>query len=429
MKSVDVVVVGAGFAGICAARDLLDAGRSVVIVEARSRIGGRTFTDLFPGTPHPVEMGGTWVSPKHQPFVTREIERYRLKLARSRPAPTHFAWAFQNRVSAEFPIVGEAIYDLERALLEFINESHRIEIDIPRDQQDLADLDIPLSEFLDRLEVHSSVRQFLEAWAALGSGALPSEWSALTALSWIAALGNSAWAWYAAVAEEFELGTQAVLENMLGDSGAKLMLSCPAVSILQGEDTVTVITDRQEALSARHAIVATPIAIWRDIEWNPPLSRPKAIAAANPHRGRMRKFWMEVSNAPTDVVGFGDGSALLWVSTEHELKSTQLMVGFSAPHSPIAEPVDQSLQAALTQYFPDARLLTVAEHDWRTDPFSKGTWMCHRPGHLSTLSSAVQEMEGRVAFATADIATRWIGWIDGALESGTRAARDILAAS
>lgn len=60
-SSYDVVVIGAGFAGVTAARELTQAGRSVLILEARDRLGGRTHYQDVPALERSVEMGGTWV--------------------------------------------------------------------------------------------------------------------------------------------------------------------------------------------------------------------------------------------------------------------------------------------------------------------------------------------------------------------------------
>nr|WSW48677.1 FAD-dependent oxidoreductase [Streptomyces sp. NBC_01001] len=69
----DVVIVGGGFAGVTAARELSMRGRRVVLLEARDRLGGRTYTKVHDG--HPMEFGGTWVHPL-QPNVWAEINRY-----------------------------------------------------------------------------------------------------------------------------------------------------------------------------------------------------------------------------------------------------------------------------------------------------------------------------------------------------------------
>jgi phytoene dehydrogenase-like protein len=71
----DVVVIGAGFAGIAAARDLSEAGRSVVILEARDRIGGRTWYREIPGTGVMAEYGGMFFARATQPSLAREMDR------------------------------------------------------------------------------------------------------------------------------------------------------------------------------------------------------------------------------------------------------------------------------------------------------------------------------------------------------------------
>ena len=73
----DVVIIGGGFAGVTAARELTMRGRTAVLVEARDRLGGRTHTAPHDG--HDMELGGTWVHPV-QPNVWAEITRYGLEL-------------------------------------------------------------------------------------------------------------------------------------------------------------------------------------------------------------------------------------------------------------------------------------------------------------------------------------------------------------
>ena len=75
---VDVVVLGGGMAGLIAARDLGERGLAVTLLEARDRLGGRTWTRPLAGTDVMVEMGGTWFSRVLQPGIAAEIERYGL---------------------------------------------------------------------------------------------------------------------------------------------------------------------------------------------------------------------------------------------------------------------------------------------------------------------------------------------------------------
>ena len=85
LMTFDVAIVGGGFAGVTAARDLAAAGRSVVILEARDRLGGRTWYRPFAGTEHGVELGGTWFSLSRQPPLAEEVDRYGVRVV---PAAT-----------------------------------------------------------------------------------------------------------------------------------------------------------------------------------------------------------------------------------------------------------------------------------------------------------------------------------------------------
>jgi monoamine oxidase len=72
----DVVVIGAGFAGLVAARDLIEAGHRVVVLEARDRAGGRTYSSTFPGTDVVIDLGAEWFDPTRHHFMAAEVERY-----------------------------------------------------------------------------------------------------------------------------------------------------------------------------------------------------------------------------------------------------------------------------------------------------------------------------------------------------------------
>jgi monoamine oxidase len=88
-----------------------------------------------------------------------------------------------------------------------------------------------------------------------------------------------------------------------------------------------------------------------------------------------------------------------------------------------------AVQAAIDALVPaDVEVLDATWHDWATDEFTRGTWAAHRPGWFADgHHAAMRSPEGRVVFAGSDLADGWSGFVDGAIESGLRAARDVRA--
>jgi len=299
--TLEAIVVGGGFAGARAARDLGDAGKSVLLLEARERLGGRCWTRPFAGRETRVEAGGTWISTDVHPFCAEEVERYGLELKVSHGGAVETRWSLGGELTDGFPLAGEDLYDLERVLFEIVAASHRVDPERPRDEQDLADLDVSVAEFLDGLAPRPRVREFLLMWAGLGSGALASEWSVLTALSLIAAMGNSVYGWYGAVTDAFEIGAGGVVEKLVAESAAAVELGAEVTRIEQDGDSVTVTVRDGRSWSAPAAVVATPLAVWPEIEFSPPLPADKLEPARRNHPGRMKKTWMVVAGIPENL--------------------------------------------------------------------------------------------------------------------------------
>ena len=425
--STDVIVIGGGLSGVRAARDLGDAGRNVLVLEARDRLGGRIWTRPFQGRDELIELGGTWVATKVHPFVAEEIERYDLKLVVSHGGALDTRWLLGGERVAGFPLEGDDLYALERILFEIIRASHRIDLAVPRDRQQLEGLDVSIEAFLDQLDTPVRVREYLYMWAGLGSGALPSEWSMLTALTWIAAMDHSVYGWYGAVTDRFEIGMNAVVDLLAKESGAEIELSVPVSRVEQTAEGVEVTTADGRAFQTKAAIVATPLGVWPDIEFVPALPDDKLVPSRQNHAGRMKKTWMVVRGVPDNLFASGWGTDFVQMFPEEEIEEGCMVLGMCSPPSELDTSDLDAVTAAVRQYVPEAEVLATDVHDWASDPYSKGTWLVAPPGMHSRYHSALGRREGRVAFAGADVAVRWIGWLDGALESGAKAAAEVLA--
>jgi monoamine oxidase len=418
----DVVIVGGGFAGLAAARDLREYGRRALLLEARDRLGGRTWYAPFPGTTRSVELGGTWVMPRYMRYMAAEIARYGWELEPPQVDGFKYMWNYAGRNSSDFPVSGDDLYEMERAMFEIGRDARRIDPGRPRDEQDLADLDIPVSEYFGRMKLPARVQELLSAYARLGAGAADEEWSALMALSLVAAYDNSPYAWIASVTTKFKNGTSHVINALRDDAAADIKFNACVSRIEQSSDHVRVTTQDGHSFTAFAVIVTIPINLWADIEFNPPLSREKREAASIRHAGRMGKVWILAERVEQAVSCCGPDLPLLFLQTEYRVDGKHLMVGFTSPPNLLDVNDRGAVERAVRDHVPEAKIIACFSHDWTADPFSKGSWMVNRPGQLSRYGSKLKSQEGRVCFAGTDIATRWIGWMDGAIETGREAA-------
>lgn len=427
MSKTTVVVIGGGFAGLTAARELSPSYDEVVLLEAADRLGGRAYSTTFDEAGAVVELGGAWISTRFNHHVNLELTRYQLPLSESHSAETQFRWATPTSGwGSSFPVQGDDVYDLERVAWEIGRDARRIVPTQPKDQQDLGDLDISIADYFDRLKAPESVRQFFYGWAAVGSGARPEEWSALTALCWIAAMDNQLFGWFAAVSQKIEDGTGALLGAILADSKAEVRLSSPVRAVDQTGERVLVTLVDGEVVEADAVVVATAYNAWSTIEFTPTLSEAKAAAQDAPHPGRMFKFFAVVDDVPDGLYAVGEGQSLVCVGAEGAVEGGKLVVCFCSTPTQIDHTDLEQVRAALDPIIPGVRVRSTIGHRWEDDPWARGTWMTSVPGVVSRDATALQALEGRVAFASADTANAWPGWIDGALESGVRAATQLM---
>jgi len=178
----EVIVIGGGFAGLAAARDLTQAGVAVTLVEGRDRVGGRTWTDPFLDTGEMVELGGSWFSPEHE-VAARELARYGLAV-RTHAVPRRVRWRTDGRLRDGFPIDPDDLTELDGALVRIAEDARRHTIGT------FAHSHESWREYVLGFVRSRAVEDFLFGWWVMISGSDPERGAAVDAISAIANHGG-----------------------------------------------------------------------------------------------------------------------------------------------------------------------------------------------------------------------------------------------
>lgn len=419
----DAIIVGGGFAGVTAARELTNAGHSCLLLEGRDRLGGRTWTKEFAGVD--LELGGGWI---HwlQPHVWAEITRYGIEVTES-PTPDRCVWLTDGgHRSGNLP---EFDALLDRGVERFCDGFEDI-LDYPHDPLREAEAveavdKLSQQDRLEQLELSTEERAILSGQLATNSHSPCRDGGLVSALRWFAPAKWSNPLTQDAIARfKLKTGTRSLIEAIAEESQAEIRLSTPVSAVEQGDEGVTVTTREGETFTASVAIVAVPLNVLGGIRFTPELSDGKRAAAAEGQASCGAKVWLRVRGELDKVYATASDSApFSWLQSEYDLPDGQLLVAFA----PDAEKLDgndlEQVRSAMREFFPQVEVVDTYAHPWFTDEFSLGTWGFFRPSQTSRYLKELQRPEGRAILAGSDFANLWGGFIDGAIESGLTAAR------
>jgi monoamine oxidase len=422
----DAVVIGAGFAGLTAARELTRRGATVLILEARDRIGGRTWLDNRLG--RDLEIGGTWVH-WTQPHVWAELTRHGLETTPSPEPERAFWWADGRRHEGG---ADQLLGLIGRTNQEFVQDSRKYFPEpfkpLARDDFKAID-DVSVQERIREQFPAGGTREILESFWALNFNG-PLENAALTqALRWVA-LTNGDWAVNFEACATYKIvgGTAALAAAILAESGAGIEYGFTVGTISDNSEVVEIRSVEGRSVRARTAIVTLPLHALTAVEFQPPLPAAKTAGASLGQVSRGAKVWLRLRGEHGPFVALGGADwPLNFFQVEYTLDGDTIAVGFGPDASKIDVEDPAAVQAQLARLVPGAEVVAVASHNWVDDPLSGETWPMHRTGFLSTHLAAMQAAHGLVFFAGSDIANGWCGFIDGAIESGMGAARDAAA--
>jgi monoamine oxidase len=444
-READVIVVGAGLAGLVAARQLVAARREVLVLEARDRVGGRTVNASI-GAGKVVEMGGEWVGPTQDRLLALAEE------LRIDTFPTYYEGrnlldlgGKLRRYKGTIPrLAPHVLLDVERARRKLRKAASRVPADAPWTAPKAAELDSQtLATWVRKASRTKKGRALLE----IATGTVMGTGTAELSLLWMLSYVSSAGSFDALIDTEggaqqdrFVGGSQLISKSLAEQLGDGVVLSAPVRAITQDGGGLQVDADGVSA-RAQRVIVAIPPPLAARISFAPSLGGRRDQLTQRMAHGALTKcaavypepFWR--AEGLTGQAVSDSGPVATTFDNSPPDGSPGVLLGFIAGAEAIrharrseAERRRTVLECFTRLFGPDAAQPGIfLETAWAEEEWSRGGPVCSfAPGALASYGEALRQPTGRVHWAGAETATVWCGYMEGAVRSGERAAEEVL---
>jgi monoamine oxidase len=442
----DAAIVGAGISGLCAAARLARRGASVVVLEARGRVGGRTLS--HPLGHEMVDLGAQWIGPG-QPRVNRLVRELGIATFPQFNSGRKILHV-NGRVSTyrhtvpSLPLLSLA--ELQLAIMRIERMARCAPAVAPQRAERAADWDaMTVAAWEERALRRSDARAVFDGAVRAILAAEPRELSLLFFLAYLHSGGGlMALAEVRGGAQQDRLhgGAQQIALRLAERLGERVVPDAPVRAIAQDGGGVVVRSERG-AVRARRAIVAIPPALAAEIHFEPALPADRADlhhrmpmgAAIKCVFGYERPFWREAGFS--GEVLCDEGPARLVFDDSPADASSGALVAFLLGDTARAwsgrTPGERALalRDQLARYFgPEAARPTgYVEGNWPAEAWSRGCYAgIMPPGVLTSVGRALRAPAGRIHWAGSETAVEGMGYMEGAIEAGERAADEVWAA-
>jgi monoamine oxidase len=441
---VDVILVGAGFAGLTAARDLRRAGKSVIILEADNRVGGRTKPGLVAG--ERVDIGGQWVGPTQTELLALAAEYGVASIEQYADGDNiidingHMA-----RYKGETPALPPADLEAFGALVAQL-DGYANQIAMPKpwlvDQADAWDAHT-VESWMQTNVTSESVRALMRVLVRAVFSTETGQCSFLYFLSYLASAGGlEALISTRGGAQDqlFPDSLWQIADKVAAELRQVLVLEAP-VSLIEHDDEGVRVTTAKGVWSGDRVIVTAPPPMAARIDYIPPMPARRDGLTQRMPMGCVIKvviayekpFWRDQGLSGlvlSDKAEFGP-----WLDRVTPLTRGGALVGFfdGGPAQDWADrPAEERRAKVLSDialYFGDEALAPTdyLEEVWTRTPLTRGGYVAvPGPGVLTAFGEALAEPVGRIHWAGTETSDVWVGYVDGAIRSGKRAAAEVL---
>jgi putrescine oxidase len=444
--STDVVIIGAGMAGLTAATRLIAAGRDVVVLEARDRVGGRVHSEIHDDCL--VEVGGQWIAPDQEKLLALLDGLGLQTYSRYRDGKNVYVNGNgENRQydGEIFPASPETESEIVR-LIELLDKlSHEIDPAKPWEHPSASEFDSV--SFASWLQQQSQDQEARDNIALFVAGAMLTKPSYAFSLLQALMMAASAGGFNELVDPDFILdkrvkgGMHQVPQGLAERVGLEnIHLNTDVKSIVTGEGTVTV-TAKHLSVQAQHVIIALGPHLLTRIDFQPALPSVKQQMAQHLSSGQVIKvqafypaaFWRDKGLSGTAFSPYQTVHEA-YDNTPHDYEGGTL-VGFVSDHvadglyakSPAER--KKAILDSFAAYFGDAALKPTVyyESDWVNEVYTRGAYgTSFDIGGLTRYRDSIRSSVGQIHFACSDIAGIGYTHIDGAIRMGEAAAEAVL---